>query len=151
LKARDLPLRLSEIHEDGDPEVVVNRDRTVDHSKNGQPVKFLLHRCTEDVELGHKPTQGRNPGHGKEKDRHGSSKERVFESDARIIGDERILFPFLSEKNDHGKGAEVHEGIGHEVEKDPRNSQIIPRDKGNENVSRVGDARVSEHSLNVGL
>jgi hypothetical protein len=51
-----------------------------------------------------------------------------------IIRDERIL-PF-PEKN-HGKGAEVREGIGHEV-KDPRNSQIIPAQR-QQNIFRVGD------------
>ncbi len=52
------------------------------------------------------------------KDGHRGGKQRIFESNAGIIIDQGILFPFLSQENDAGKGAQIHKGIGHEVEED---------------------------------
>ena len=117
MKARDLPLGIPEIHEHGDPEVIVNRDGTVQDTEDGQPIKFRLHRCTEDIEFGHESSQRRNACHGEEKDGHGNCQKRVFESDPCIIIDQGIFFSLLPEEDDHGKGTDVHKGISHEIEK----------------------------------
>ena len=57
----------------------------------------------------------------------------------------------FAQENDAGKGAEIHKGIGHEVKEDSRSSNIIPCDKGNQDITRMGDARIGEHPFNIGL
>ena len=80
MQTGDLPVRFSEVHEDRDPEVVVNRDGAVKHTDHGQPVEFRLHRSAEDIKLRHEPAQRGDPCHREEKDGHRCRKERVFET-----------------------------------------------------------------------
>ncbi len=54
LEAGDFSLGFPEIHEHGDPQIIINRDCAVQDTEDGQPIKFRLHRCAEDIEFGHK-------------------------------------------------------------------------------------------------
>ena len=77
--------------------------------------------------------------------------EGMAGGEARVAVYILVLLAFPPEKDHHGEGAQVHERVGEQVVEDARREHLVARDEGDEDIARVGDARIGEEALHVVL
>src|SRR5580692_1569414 len=142
---------LPEIHGDDHAEVVVRADDAVEGGDYHQPDNAGIESCLEREEFSEEATGGGQSQQRKQEQSETGGEDGLFRAQAGVVGEFQALFVALAEVCDYEEGADFHQSVGREIEKDRGDAVNAASRKGDQNVSGMRDGGIGEHALYVGL
>ncbi len=139
------------VHRNYNPEVVEQSYYAANHQNEDQRPDTCGSAGGHHIELGQESSGDRNSSERKQHERKNACQHRLAPEQAGIVF-QSIGVPFFIGKNCYySKCADSSYEVRHQVEGDRFRSHAAARFKGDQKVAHVGNGRVSQNPLDVGL